>query len=185
MGPPPSFVILGGLEGRGVLFCSTRSSLFAGVGVAETASVRVVVVSDSGSFVLADCDRDWLFSPSAARAPAARISSRVGPLEADFFARALGLAGVGVGDSGGGVSEGCAACLGASGFVSRRTTTSCAFICPASARAPNSGNKTQRLDALTSPIRRPLIIGFCLVHPVGRGTWMTGNGKRRRNSFSR
>jgi hypothetical protein len=188
MEPTPSFV-LGGLDGRGVLFCSTCTSRLSGVAVAETASVRAAVVSDSVSFVLADCETDWLFSASAARAPAARISSTVGPLEADFFGRALGLVGVGVADSGGGVSDGCAAGLGASGFVSRRTTTSCACICPWSTRAPSSGNKnafnTQRLDAPTSPIRKPLLIRFYPVYPVGRVTWMTGNGKRRRNSFSR
>ena len=116
---------LGGRDTRG---CSGRVSFFAGLGVSGTAGVGVGAASDSDWPDLLICDGLGLFSRSAARAPAIRICSSVGSADVDLLPRDLGLAGVE--DSEGVCSGGGAACLGASGFVSRATITSCACVWP-------------------------------------------------------
>jgi hypothetical protein len=87
-------------------------------------------LSTAGSRVFVDCKPDRAFNPSAARAPAARISSSVSVAGADFFSRDLGLCGVGVGDSEVDCSKDGGVCVGSSGFFSRATITSCACIFP-------------------------------------------------------
>jgi len=92
-----------GLEGGGVLLCSIGVSLFNGLGVSGATGLGAGALGTSGSRVLAGCETDGLFNPSAARAPAARISSRLSAAGADFFSRDLDFRGVGAGV---GVSEG-------------------------------------------------------------------------------
>ena len=87
-------------------------------------------LSTSGSRVLVDCKTDRSFGPSAARAPAARISSSVSLRGTDFFSCDLDLRGAGVADSEASCSEGCGVRLGSSDFFSRATITSCACIFP-------------------------------------------------------
>ena len=99
IGPVPSMFVPRDLEGRGELFCSTGVSRFTGLGVSAIVGFGVGALSTSGSRVFVDCETDRSFDPSAARAPAARISSSVSVAEADFFSRDLDLCGVGVGDS--------------------------------------------------------------------------------------
>jgi hypothetical protein len=118
------------LEGRGELRCSTGASLFTGLGVSTTVGFGIGALSTSGSRVFADCETDRSPNPSAARAPAARISSSVSVAAADFFACDLDLRGAGVGDSEVTCSAGCSVCIGTSGFFSRATITSCARIFP-------------------------------------------------------
>src|SRR5262245_8384181 len=99
IGPTPSTFVLRDLEGRDELVCSTGVVLFTGLGVSATVGFGTGALSTSGSRVFVDCEPDRLFSPSAARAPAARISSSVSVAGADFFSRDLvlgGAAGVGV-----------------------------------------------------------------------------------------
>ena len=87
------------LEGRDELLCSTGVSLFTGLGASATVGFGIGALSTSGSRVFVDCETDRSFDPSAARAPAARISSSVSVAGADFFSRDLDLRGAGVGDS--------------------------------------------------------------------------------------
>jgi hypothetical protein len=128
IGPIPSIFVLRDLEGRGELLSSTGVSLFTGLGVSATVGFGIGALSTSGSRVFVDCDPDRSFGPSAARAPAARISSSVSFEGVDFFSRDLDLRGAGVGDSEATCSEGCGVCAGSSGFFSRATITSCACI---------------------------------------------------------
>jgi hypothetical protein len=115
---------------RDVLVCSERVSFFAGVGVSVAAGLGVGAVSESDWPDLFLCERLGLFSRSAATAPAIRICSSVGSADVDFLLRGLGLACSGVGDSKGVCSGDGAACLGASGLVSRATITCCACVWP-------------------------------------------------------
>jgi hypothetical protein len=135
-----SFVSRGG-DGRDVLFCGMCVSLFIAVAVGETAGLGVAVVSERDPLAPVGCATDRSRCPSPASAPDARICSSVGA--ADFFARGLGLIRGGVAESGGvcSDSEEGVACLGASGFGSRGTTTSCACIRPTNTRLQSSGRK--------------------------------------------
>ena len=130
IGPIPSMVVLRDLEGLGELLRSTGVSLFTGLGVSATVGFGIGALSTSGSRVFVDCEPDRLSNPSAARTPAARISSSVSVAWADFFSRDLDLRGGGVGDSEATCSEGCGVCAGSSGFFSRGTITSCPYIFP-------------------------------------------------------
>jgi len=114
---------------RDELVSSERVSFFAGLGVSGTARLGVGAASESDWPDLLACDGLGLFSRSAASAPAIRICSSVGSADVDFL-RDLGLVCWGVADSEGVCSGGGAACLGASGFVSRATITSCACVWP-------------------------------------------------------
>ena len=132
-GPIPSRVVLRGFVARDEFLCSTGVSRFTGPGVAATVGFGAAALSTSGSRVLVGCETDWSFDPSAARAPAARISSSVSVAGGDFFPRGLDFRGVGAGVSEGGSSEGWTACfagsgvcLAGSGLFSRATITSCA-----------------------------------------------------------
>ena len=129
--------------GRGVLFCGMRASRFTGVAVGETAGLAAAAVSDRDLPVLVGCGTDRSLRPSTASAPDARICSSVGAT--DFFSRGLDLTRAGVAGFEGGFSdsEDGIVSLGASGFVSRGTTTSCAYacICPTRARLHSSRRK--------------------------------------------
>jgi hypothetical protein len=145
---------------RVVLVCSERVSFFAGLGVSGTAGLGVVAASESDWPDLFLCDGLGLFSRSAARAPAIRICSSVGSADADFL-RDLGLgrSGSGVADSEGVCSGGGAACLGASGFVSRATITSCGRAWPMRMKLQSSTVKNprsiNRRDKQLQPVRKP------------------------------
>jgi hypothetical protein len=99
IGPSPSIIVLRDVEGRDELLCSTGVSLFTALGVSATVGFGIGALSISGSRVLVDCEPDRIFNPSAARAPAARISSSVSVAGADFFSRDFDLGGVAVGVS--------------------------------------------------------------------------------------
>ena len=130
IGPIPSLFVLRALEGLDELLCSTGVSLFTGLGVSAKVGFGTEALSTSSWRVFVDCESDRLFNPSAARTPAARISSSVSDAGADFFSRDLDLRGAGVGDSKVSCSAGCGVCVGSSGFFSRATITSCACIFP-------------------------------------------------------
>jgi hypothetical protein len=146
-----------------VLGCSERVSLLAGLGVSGTAGLGVGAASESDRPDLLVCDGLGLFSRSAARAPAIRISSSVGSADVDLLLRDLGLGlgcstSPGVADSAGVCSGGGAACLGASGFVSRATITSCPGVWPArmkvltrATKNPLDINRREKLQ----PVRKP------------------------------
>jgi hypothetical protein len=147
------------LVGRDAFVCSARVSFFAGLAVSETIGLGVGAASEfdwRDPFV---CEGLGLFSRSAASAPAIRICSSVGT--ADFLARDLGLvrSGSGVADSKGVCSGGGAARLGASGFVSRATITSCACVLPARMKLQSSTIKNavgiNRRDKQLRPVRKP------------------------------
>jgi len=118
------------LAGRDELLCSSGVSLFTGRCVSRAAAFGIGAASSSGSRVFVDCETDRSFGPSAARAPAARISSSVSLAGTDFFSRELDLRGAGVADSEASCSDGCGVCVGRSDFFSRATITSCACIFP-------------------------------------------------------
>ena len=99
IGPIPSMFVLRDLERRDELLCSIGVSLFTGLGVSATVGFGSGALSTVGSRVFVDCEPDRSFNPSAARSPAARISSSVSLAGADFFSRDLDLRGAGVGDS--------------------------------------------------------------------------------------
>jgi hypothetical protein len=147
------------LEGRDELLCSTGVSLFTGLGVSATVGFGVGALSTSGSRVFVDCETDRSFDPSAARAPAARISSSVSVAGADFFSRDLDLRGAGVGDSEASCSEGCGVCVGSPGFFSPATITSCACIFPMRMTLQSTARKNRfsmmppdkRFSPFTSP----------------------------------
>ena len=129
------FVVGRELGRRGVLVGAARGSVVIGVTVAL--EFGAAGASEPDSLVLLDSGRDRLSPLSAASAPASRICSTVGPV--DFFVRDLGLVVSGGGDSEGVCSEGGgASSLGASGFFSRATITSCAWTCPTRTRPQNN-----------------------------------------------
>ena len=133
------FVVVRELGRRGVLVGAARGSVVIGVTVAlEMPKVfGAAGASEPDSLVLLDSGGDRLSRLSAASAPASRICSTVGPV--DFFVRDLGLVVSGGGDSEGVCSEGGgASSLGASGFFSRATITSCAWTCPTRTRPQNN-----------------------------------------------
>jgi len=133
IGPIPSGFVLRSFVGREELLCSTGVSFFTGLGASATVGFGTGALSTSGSRVLVGCETDWLFNPSAARAPAARISSSVSIAGVDLLSSNFDFRGVGAGVSKRSFSEGwtvCFAgsgvCLRGSGFFSRATITSCA-----------------------------------------------------------
>ena len=143
IGPIPSMFVLRDLEGRDELLCSTGVSLFTGLCVSATVEFGTRALSISGSRVFVDCETDRSFDPSAARAPAARISSSVSVTGTEFFSRDLDLCGAGVGDSEAICSAGCGVCMGSSGFFSRATITSCACIFPMRTTLQSTGRKNR------------------------------------------
>jgi hypothetical protein len=175
---------------RDVLVCSERVSFFTGLGVSGAAGLGAGAASESDWPDLFVCDGLGLFSRSAARAPAFRICSSVGSADVDFL-RDLGLARCdsGVADSEGVCSGGGAACLGASGFVSRATITSCARVWPTRMKLQSSTMKNplgiNRRDKQLQPVRKPPFTRCFRGYPVGRVTLITGRGKRSCISFSR
>jgi hypothetical protein len=130
IGPIPSGFVLRDLEERAGLSCSIGVSLFTDLGVSGTIGLGAGALSTSGDRVFVECEADPSFNPSAARAPAARISSSVSLAGVDFFSRGFDFRGVGVVDSGATCSEGCGVGLGGSGFFSLATITSCACTFP-------------------------------------------------------
>jgi hypothetical protein len=144
---------------RAVLVCSERASFFAGLGVSGTAGFGVGATSESDWPDLLVCDGLGLFSRSAARAPAIRICSSVGSADVDLLPRDLALVRSGVADSEGVSAGGGAACLGASGFVSRATITSCACVWQTRIKLQSSTLKNllgiNRRDKRLQPIRKP------------------------------
>ena len=151
--------VLRDLEGLDELLCSTCVSLFTGLEVSTTVGFGIGALSTTGSRVFVDCEPDRLFNPSAARTPAARISSSVSVAGADFFSRDLDLRGAGVGDSKVSCSAGCGVCVGSSGFFSRATITSCACIFPMRMMLQRTARKNRfsmmpadkRFNPFTSP----------------------------------
>ena len=133
------FVVARELGRRGVLVGAARGSVVIGVTVAlEMPTVfGAAGASEPDSLVLLDSEGDRLSRLSAASAPASRICSTVGPV--DFFVRDLGWVVSGGGASEGVCSEGGgASSLGASGFFSRATITSCAWTRPTRTRPQNN-----------------------------------------------
>jgi hypothetical protein len=165
--PIPSMFVPRDLEGPDELLCSTGVSLFTGLGVSATVGFGIGALSTSGSRVFVDCKPDRAFNPSAARAPASRISSSVSFAGADFFSRDLGLCGVGVGDSEVDCSDDCGVCVGSSVFFSRATITSCACIFPTRMTLQSTAGKNRfsmmppdkRFSPFTSP-RSPDVAEF-------------------------
>ena len=159
IGPIPSMFVLRDPAGRDELFCSIGVSFFTGLGVSATVGFGTGALSTSGSRVFVDRETDRSFDPSAARAPAARISSSVSVAGADFFSRDLDLRGAGVGDSEASCSAGCGVWVGTSGFFSRATTTSCACIFPMKMTLQSTARKNRfsmmppdkRFSPFTSP----------------------------------
>jgi hypothetical protein len=147
------------LEGRGELLCSIGVSVFTGLGFSATVAFGTGALSRSGSRVFVDCEPDRSLNPSAARAPAARISSSVSVAGAEFFSRDLDLPGAGVGVSELICSDGCGVCAESSGFFSRATITSCACIFPMRMTLQNAVQKNRfnmvppdkRSNPFTSP----------------------------------
>ncbi len=144
---------------REVLVCSDRVSFFAGRGVCAGLGVGAASESDWPDLLV--CEGLGLFNRSAAWAPAIRISSSVGSADVGLLLRDLGLvrSASGVADSKGVCSGGGAACLGASGFASRATITSCAGVWPASMKLQSSTMKNplgiNRRDKQLQPVRKP------------------------------
>ena len=148
------FVVVRELGRRGVLVGAARGSVVIGVTVAlEMPKVcGAAGASEPDSLGLLVSGRDRLSRLSAASAPASRICSMVGPV--DFFVRDLGLVVSGGGDSEGVCSEGGgASSLGASGFFSRATITSCAWTCPTRTRPQNNTLNNPLSIKLDKPIR--------------------------------
>jgi hypothetical protein len=145
---------------RDLLGCSDGVSLFFdGLGVSSTAGLGVGAASESDWADLFFCEGLGLSSRSAASAPAIRICSSVGSADVDFLLRDLGLDGSGVGDSEEVCSAGGAACLGASGFVSRATITSCALVwlirIKLHSRSTRNPVGVYRRDKQLRPVRKP------------------------------
>ena len=159
IGPIPSMFVLRDLEGRDELLCSTGVSLFIGLAVSATVGFGTGALSTSASRVFVDCETHRSFAPSAARAPADRISSSVSVEGVDFFSRDLGLRDAGVGDSAVSCSAGCGVCVGGSVFFSRATITSCACILPMRMTLQSTARKNRfsmmapdkRFSPFTSP----------------------------------
>jgi len=144
---------------RDELVSSERVSFFAGLGVSGTAGLGVGAASESDWPDLLACDGLGLFSRSAASAPAIRICSSVGAAEPDFFSRDLGFVRSGAADSEGVCSGDGAACVGASGFLSRATITSWPRTCPTRTRLHSSALKNafsmNSRDKQLRPIDKP------------------------------
>src|SRR5262249_46655143 len=159
IGPKPSLFAPGDLGGLDQLFCCAGVSLFAVLGVSAKVGFGAGALWTSGSRVLFDSETDRSFGPSAARAPAARISSSVSVAGADSFSRAFDLCGAGVGDSKAGCSEGAGVSLERSGFFSRATITSCARMFPMRMTLQSTAQENRfsmippekRLSPFTSP----------------------------------
>ena len=151
-GPIGSSFVSRDVDGRDVLFCGICVSLFIAVAVGEATGLGVAVVSECDSPVLFGFGTDRSLRPSPASAPDARICSSVGAT--DFFSRDLRLVGTGVADSKGVASdsEDGVVCVGASGFVSRGTTTSCAWICPTNTRLQSNDRKNLSILAELSQL---------------------------------
>jgi len=115
IGPIPSRFVLRGFAGSDELLCSIGVFLFNGLGVSATVGFGAGVLSTSGWRVFVGCETDRSFNPSAARAPAVRISSSVSVAGAALFSRGFDFRGVGVGISEGSSSEGMTVCFGGSG----------------------------------------------------------------------
>jgi hypothetical protein len=145
-------------EGRDELLCSNGVSLFTGLRVSGIVGFGTGALWTSTSRAFVDCETDRSFAPSAARAPAARISSSVSVAGADLFSRDFTLCGVGVGDSDASCAEGCGVCFGSSGF-SRATTTSCACIFPMKMTLQSTARKNRSsmmpADKRFDPFTRP------------------------------
>lgn len=147
---------------RDVRDCSGRVSFLAGLEVCRTGGLGVAAASESDRPDLLVSDGVGLFSRSAAWAPAFRISSSVGSADVDLLLRDLGLGrstSTGVADSVGVCSGGGDACLGASGFASRATITSCAGVGPARMKLQKSTMKNalgmNLCDKQLQPARKP------------------------------
>ena len=159
MGPIPSIFVLRDLEERDELVSSIDVSLFTGLGASATVGFGTGRLSTFASRVFVDCEADRSSAPSAARAPAARISSSVSVAGADFFSPDLDLRRAGVGDSKVSCSEGCGVCVGSSVFFSRATITSCACIFPMRMALQSDARKNRfsmmtpdkRFNPFTSP----------------------------------
>lgn len=130
------------LVGRDPLVSSRRASLLCGRGVSDATGLGVEAASESDSVGLLVGEEPGLFSRSAASAPADRICSSVGAADVVFLTRGLGLVRSGAAVFEGVCSGGGAVCLGASGFGSRLTITSCAYAWPTRMRLRNSTFKT-------------------------------------------
>jgi hypothetical protein len=139
------------LAARDELLCSTGVSLFSGLCVSATVEFGSGALSTSGSRTFADSETRS-FDPSAARAPAARISSSVSLAGTDFFSRDLDLRGAAGLDSEASCSEGCGVCLGRSDFFSRATITSCACIFPMRTKLKSIAAKNR--FSMTPPDKR-------------------------------
>jgi hypothetical protein len=165
------FVVVREPGRRGVLVGAARGSVVIGVTVAlESPKVfGAAEASELDSLTLLDSGRDRLSRLSAASAPASRICSMVGPV--DFFVRDLGLVVSGGGDSEGVCSEGGgASSLGASGFFSRATITSCAWTCPTRTRPQNNTLNNPLSIKLDKQIRHAGKLANKRFQPVGRVT---------------
>jgi hypothetical protein len=147
------------LEERDELLCSSGVSLFTGLEVSATVGFGIGALSTSAARVFVDCEADRSLDPSAARAPAARISSSVSVAGGDFFSRDFTLCGVGAGDSEVSCSDGCGVCVGSSVFFSRATITSCPCIFPTRMTLHSTAEKNRfsmmppdkRFSPFTSP----------------------------------
>lgn len=157
-----------------VFVSSERVSLLTGLGVSGAAALGAGAASESDWRDFLTGDGLGLLSRSAASAPAVRICSSVGSADADLL-RDLGLvrSGSGVADSEGVCSGGGAACLGASGFVSRATITSCEYKWPTRTKLHSSTMQNpfgiKRRDKQFQPVRKPPFTRrFELIQPAGR-----------------
>src|SRR4030095_1255510 len=151
-GPMPSMLVPRDLTGRDELLCSPGVSLLIGLAVSATVEFGTGALSTSGSRIFADCETDRSPSPSAARAPAARISSSVSVAAADFFSCDLDFRGAGVAGSEVTCSAGRGVSVGTSGFFSRATITSCAYIFPL--RMVLQSNVTKNRFSMIPPDKR-------------------------------
>jgi hypothetical protein len=145
------------LDGCDSFVCSRRISFFGGLVAFGTAGLAVGAASESDWADLVVSEALESLSRSAASAPAIRICSSVG---ADLLPRDLGFVRAGVADSEEVCSGGGAACLGASGFVSRATITSCASVWATTIKLQSSTLKSpvgmNRRDKQLPPITKPL-----------------------------
>jgi hypothetical protein len=118
MGPVPSIFPVREPEVRDELLSSAGVSRVRDLGSSTTVGFGAGTASIFGSRAVVDCEFVRSVGPSAARAPAARISSSVSVAGAGFFSRDLCLWGVGVANSETGCSDGCGVCLASSVFFS-------------------------------------------------------------------
>jgi hypothetical protein len=148
------------LDRRDVLGCPDGVSLFLDdLGVSETGGVDFGAASESGSLDLFVCEELGLSSRSAAFAPAFRICSSVGSADVDFLLCDFGLDCSGVGDSDEASLGGGGVCLGACGFASRATITSCACVWTTrmnpQSKVTNNPVRICRRDKQLRPVRNP------------------------------